>query len=137
MGEQGTALQAAALGEALLVGIAVGIYYDFFRIIRRIIHCRYANIVGQDIFFWVTTAIVVFFVTIKLNGGIVRIIFIALVLAGWLLYMATAGAVLMTAVDAVVRIVRKIYTRLHNILISHCEKNAKKRSLKQKTKKSD
>lgn len=130
----GLAAEAATLGEALLVGLIVGIYYDIFRIIRRIIHCRYANIVGQDIFFWVTSAIFVFFVTIKLNGGIVRIFFVAAALGGWLLYMATVGAVLMMVVDALVGFGRKMNTRLHKIVLSAGGKIAEKRSSKQKIK---
>ena len=83
MFEPGENIRAAILGEGLLTGAVMGIYYDFFRIIRRIIRCRYANIVGQDIFFWVTSAFFVFFTMIKLNGGQVRILFVLMVLAGW------------------------------------------------------
>jgi len=134
MYSQGIAAEAATLGEALLTGIAVGIYYDIFRIIRRIIHCRYANIVGQDIFFWVTSAIFVFFVTIKLNGGIVRIYFVAAVLGGWFIYMVTVGAIVMLVIEWLVRLTRKVYARLHNTVLSGWRKVTEKRESKQKIK---
>jgi len=134
MYSQGIAAEAATLGEALLTGIAVGIYYDIFRIIRRIIHCRYANIVGQDIFFWVTSAIFVFFVTIKLNGGIVGIYFVAAVLGGWFIYMVTVGAIVMLVIEWLVRLTRKVYARLHNTVLSGWRKVTEKRESKQKIK---
>lgn len=133
--QNGLGAEAATLGEALLTGMILGIYYDIFRIIRRIIRFGYANIVGQDVFFWTTSAIFTFFVTIRLNYGVVRIYFVAAVLGGWLLYLTTVGVVTMAVADALVRFGRGMVLRLHNIGQSAREKAAKKRELKQKKKK--
>ena len=91
--------QVVTVGQALLTGVIMGIYYDIFRIIRRIFTCRYATIVAQDLFFWVTSAVVVFFVCIWCTGGHLRVIFVLAVLIGWGAYAASIGAMLMVAVD--------------------------------------
>jgi len=130
------AFESAALGKALLTGAVMGIYYDVFRIIRRIIRCSYANILAQDLFFWVTSAIFVFFVTIKINGGIVRLIFVAAVLGGWMFYMFTVGTLVMSLVDGLVRIARGIIIGLHNKFISPAIKGVQNRYFKQKKEKS-
>ena len=136
MFEPGENIRAAILGEGLLTGAVMGIYYDFFRIIRRIIRCRYANIVGQDIFFWVTSAFFVFFTMIKLNGGQVRILFVLMVLAGWGFYMLSVGAVVMLLVEWGIKVFKIVFARLHNIVTSECKKRAEKHAVMQKTKKS-
>jgi len=113
--------QTLTVGQALLTGVAMGIYYDLFRIIRRIFACSYATIIAQDLFFWVTSAIGVFYFCIWCTGGILRVIFVLAALAGWGIYAATAGAVLLALVDraivccrAVKRNILDWYTRLHN-----------------------
>lgn len=130
------AFESAALGKALLTGAVMGVYYDVFRIIRRIIRCSYANILAQDLFFWVTSAVFVFFVTIKINGGVVRYIFIAAVLGGWIFYMMTIGALVMSLVDVLVRFARKIFAGLHNKCISPVVERLRSRYFKQKIEKS-
>lgn len=127
--------ESATLGKALLTGVVLGVYYDVFRIIRRIIPCNYANILAQDLFFWTTSAVFVFFVTIKLNGGVVRYIFIAAVLGGWVFYMLTFGAIVMAAVNFIVRVSSKMFTGLHNKCIIPMIENIKIRCVKKKIEK--
>ena len=128
--------ETATLGKALITGAVLGIYYDVFRIIRRIAPCNYANILTQDLFFWTTSAVVVFFVTIKLNGGVVRYIFIAAVLGGWAFYMLTLGSLVMAATGFIIRMGRKFLAGLHNKCVLPIVKSIKKFCVKQKTEKS-
>ena len=101
-------LEAAALGKALLVGAALGIYYDLFRILRRVFHFGYAMILGQDLLFWLTSAVGVFFGSVVVYEGQLRILFALAALAGWGIYTATAGALVMTVVDFVLSILRRV-----------------------------
>jgi len=126
MFEPGEGIHIALLGEALLLGLIMGVYYDIFRIIRRIIRCRYANIVGQDVFFWVTSAFMVFFVMIRLNSGQVRILFVAMVLVGWIFYMFTAGALVMYIVGWCIRGIKIISSGIHKTISSVCARNVGK-----------
>lgn len=109
--------QSVTVGQALLVGVIMGIYYDLFRIIRRIIPCGYASIVAQDVFFWVTSAIGVFFACIWCTGGTLRIIFVLAVLLGWGAYAATVGAVLIRTVELVMRGIGLVLHRIENKIL--------------------
>ena len=102
------ALEAAALGKALLAGAALGIYYDLFRILRRVFHFGYAMILGQDLIFWLTGAVGVFFGSVVVYGGQLRILFVLTALAGWGIYAATIGSILMAVVDFVLRLLNRV-----------------------------
>lgn len=106
--------QSMTVGQALLTGVIMGVYYDLFRIIRRIIPCGYASIVAQDVFFWVTSAVGVFFVCIWCTGGILRIIFVLAVLLGWGTYSATVGMLFVGAFGLVVRGVKMLISDLED-----------------------
>lgn len=110
-------LEAAVFGQALLTGVALGIYYDLYRILRRVFHFGYAMILGQDIIFWVTGAVGVFFSSVVATGGQLRIFFVMMALAGWGIYAATAGSLLMTVVDVIIRLLRRLYGAAEKRLI--------------------
>lgn len=99
---------AIALGNALLTGIAMGVYYDLFRILRRVFHFSYGTIVAQDVFFWLSGAVGVFFICIWSSGGVVRIFFVFAVLLSWLVYAMTIGSLLMFVADKVIAVIRLI-----------------------------
>ena len=90
-----------------LTGIAIGILFDFFRILRRSI--KTSNIVTyiQDILFWILTGIIVLYNIWYFNNGELRIfVFLGLIL-GILIYMATLSSIIV-----------KIFTRIMIFLIN-------------------
>lgn len=109
--------EAAVFGYALLTGAALGVYYDLYRILRRIFRCGYAMIVAQDILFWVTGAIGVFFSSMIATGGRLRIFYVLTALVGWGIYAATLGRLLMKLVDGVVRVVGGLLSLLNRVLV--------------------
>jgi len=110
-------LEAEALGWALLTGAALGVYYDLFRILRRVFPFGYAMIVGQDIFFWLSGAVGVFFGSVVVYQGQLRILFVLAALIGWGIYAATVGALLMTVADGIIGCTKKISRLMYNKLI--------------------
>lgn len=110
--------EAAALGYALLAGAAMGVYYDLFRILRRIFPFGYAMILAQDLFFWLTAAVGIFFCSIIVYEGQLRILFVMGALAGWGLYGATVGAAVMAVADTVIRAVRWLFSFFERRLLS-------------------
>ena len=97
---------ARVLGEVLLVGAAMGVYYDFFRVLRRVFRFGYTAVLAQDVFFFVTSAIAGFFVCIHISGGRMRAAYVLAMLAGWAVYAFTAGAVVMFVLDRVIEALR-------------------------------
>lgn len=100
--------EAAGIAEAAAIGILLGIYYDLFRILRRVFRFRYATIVFQDLFFFITSAIPVFFCVCYLCGGIVRIYIVVLALLCALLYCSTFGTVIVFLVSALLKFIGKV-----------------------------
>ena len=101
--------QTVLLGQAVIVGCAVGIFYDIFRIFRRIFPQRKATIVAQDILFWVVSAIPVFFAAVWFGNGFVRIYFIAAVLVSAWLYCSTIGAFAVSLTARAVNLAKKFF----------------------------
>lgn len=103
------AAEGLSLGQALLAGAVMGVYYDLFRILRRVFRFGYATIIAQDCFFWLTSAVGMFFAAIWVSGGTVRIYFVLVALLGWGFYAATVGALLMRIVSGLIAVLRRIY----------------------------
>ena len=77
-----------------LTGVAIGILFDFFRILRRSI--KTSNIVTyiQDILFWILTGIIVLYSIWYFNNGELRIfVFLGLII-GILIYMTTLSSII-------------------------------------------
>lgn len=111
-----------SLFEALLIGVAMGIYYDVFRFFRRIFKFSSFSVALQDIMFWVTSAVIVFFICIKLNGGFVRIYFIIFALLGWFVYFKTVGKIIFKIFDFIISIFNRIFAMSRRFLIKISEK---------------
>ena len=77
-----------------LTGVAIGILFDFFRILRRSI--KTSNLVTyiQDILFWILTGIIVLYSIWYFNNGELRIfVFLGLII-GILIYMTTLSSII-------------------------------------------
>lgn len=117
--------------QALAAGVLMGVYYDVFRLLRRMIHFDRISVALQDIFFWMTSAVYIFFVCIRLNNGYIRIYFILFAMIGWGIYYATAGRLLFLVFDCIIKVFSKILNGIRKFLISQAEKiyiNARRKS---------
>ena len=77
-----------------LTCVAIGILFDFFRILRRSI--KTSNLVTyiQDILFWILTGIIVLYSIWYFNNGELRIfVFLGLII-GILIYMTTLSSII-------------------------------------------
>ena len=90
-----------------LTGVAIGILFDFFRILRRSI--KTSNLVTyiQDILFWILTGIIVLYSIWYFNNGELRIFVFLVLIIGLLIYMTTLSSIIV-----------KIFTKLLVILIN-------------------
>lgn len=107
----------ASLVQALLTGLVMGIYYDVFRFLRRIFKFSAFSVAVQDMLFWISSAVAVFFVCVRLNGGFVRVYFVILALTGWWVYYQTAGKFIFILFDAVIKFFGRILDTIKHFLI--------------------
>ena len=99
---------ARVVGGMLLVGAAMGVFYDVFRVLRRFFRFGYSVIFAQDILFFCVSAVVVFFAATKMSGGRMRAAYALSALAGWLLYALSAGVPVMFLADGAAALMRSV-----------------------------
>lgn len=92
-----------------LTGIAIGVLFDFFRILRRTI--KTGNIITymEDILFWILTGFLVLYNIWYFNNGEIRIYMFLGIILGTLIYMSTLS-------NIVVKLFTKILSTIIKIL---------------------
>lgn len=112
----------ASMLQALLAGVAMGIYYDVFRFLRRIFKFDDLSVALQDLLFWITSAVFIFFICLKLNSGFIRIYFVIFTMIGWLCYFMTAGKMIFKIFDGIIKIFNRIFDTIQRKIISISER---------------
>jgi len=81
--------QAAAFLASAAFGAVLGIFFDIFRVLRRLFRHKTAATAAQDALFWVASTIVLFLLLLHLNNGEIRgYLFLGLLL-GAIIYNMT------------------------------------------------
>ena len=104
--------------SAIGVGVGLGLVYDFFRILRRVI--RHGDVwVGlEDVIFWVMSTIVVFLLLYEKNDGMLRAFaFLGIWVGIIIYYLLFSGFVIKLSV-LVLGTVRKGIAKVLNIFFS-------------------
>lgn len=104
--------------QALVAGAVWGVYYDVFRMLRRLIGFSRVSIALQDVFFWLTSAFCLFFVCIQLNNGFIRIYFILFAFVGWGIYFATLGKMISVIFGCIADFVGRIFEIVRTCVMS-------------------
>lgn len=120
--------QAAVFLQSLLVGAALGILYDVFRVSRVAFPTAYGVVFAEDVLFFLICAIVTFFFGLSAIDGSLRVFLIIGELLGAVLYYFTLGRLVMgvskkiiAAIKAVLsfifrRILRPVWLLIYNII---------------------
>ena len=93
-----------------LTGVIIGILFDFFRILRRIIKTSNFITYVEDILFWILTGFLILYNIWYFNNGEIRIYMFLGIILGVLIYMLTLSSILI-----------KIFSKLFRILINVLE----------------
>jgi len=93
-----------------MTGVAIGILFDIFRILRRTI--RTSNIITyiEDVLFWILTGLLILYNIWYFNDGEIRIFMFLGIILGILIYMSTLS-----------NIVIKIFSKILNTTIKVLE----------------
>lgn len=108
--------------QALVTGVLLGVYYDAFRLLRRMISFTDISVAFQDIVFWLTSAVYIFFVCVRLNNGYIRIYFVFFALVGWGLYYFTCGKLVFKVLDIILGFFHRLSKTAKNKILSMMEK---------------
>ena len=101
--------QLGGFGIFCLFGMALGVYYTVFKLLRHFIRYSRRAIFFQDLFFFVTSAIVTFMLLMNVTNGEVRGYILLAVFLGFLAYYFTLGLPIFLAGRFVIDLFRKGY----------------------------
>jgi len=80
------------LFHSFLMGILITVLYDFLRILRRIIPHNILAVSLEDFLYWTACSLLIFYMLIQENNGVLRWFSVAGAMAGMFLYKMTLGA---------------------------------------------
>jgi len=91
-----------------MTGVAIGILFDFFRILRRSI--KTSNIITyiEDVLFWILTGLLVLYNIWYFNNGEIRIFMFLGIILGVLIYMSTLSNIIVKIFSTILQTIIKI-----------------------------
>lgn len=105
------------LGIFILSGIIIGVFFDFFRILRRSFKTSDIITYIEDILFWIITGLFLLFVLFKINDGQIRFYNIIGITIGVILYMIFVSKIFISISVKIVIIFKKVIIKILNILL--------------------
>lgn len=79
------------IGSSILLGIAMAVVYDVFRILRTAFHHNTIALSTEDLLFFICIIFPVFNFTLKINNGVFRVYLVLGVIFGFMVYRETLG----------------------------------------------
>lgn len=109
--------QARLFLISVIFGFIIGFGYDWLRIFRRII--KHFNFITQleDIFYWIISGFLLFFVMLKENNGEIRAFLILGAFIGMLLYFLIISPLFLNISIAIVNFIKKILSLIFTIIL--------------------
>lgn len=91
-----------------LTGVAIGILFDFFRILRRTI--KTSNIITyiEDVLFWILAGLLILYNIWFFNNGEIRIYMFLGIILGVLIYMSTLSTILIKIFSSILQTIINI-----------------------------
>ena len=91
-----------------LTGVAIGILFDFFRILRRTIKTNNIITYIEDILFWILTGLLLLFNIWFFNNGEIRVYMFLGIILGVLIYMSTLSNILIKVFSKILQTIIKV-----------------------------
>lgn len=91
------------------MGFLLGAYYDLFRVIRLVMRPGKRAIFFQDVFFFLSSAVVTFLFSLSVMDGELRFYLFLGLIAGFFAYYFTIGRVVVRSAKAVVAAFLKVW----------------------------
>ena len=99
-----------------LTGVAIGILFDFFRILRK--SFKTADIITyiEDVLFWILTGVLVLYNIWYFNNGEIRIFMFLSIIIGIMIYMLTLSSIIIKIIYLILDILKKVMNKLLKVL---------------------
>ncbi len=112
-----------------IIGIIIGIVFDFFRVIRKTFKASDVSTFIQDIMFLVFSGYLIITSIIKINGGEVRLFLFLGIVFGCIIYTLTISNICVIIFLVFVKICKRILKfpyKCYNSIIKHNKQKEKK-----------
>ncbi len=110
--------QTVSFLQSLLLGGALGLLYDGFRILRLIIPSGKVISFFEDIVYFLLCGFISFAFLLAVNNGVIRAYLLAGELLGAALYYFTLGKCIYRIADKIIALVRKFLALLYRVFLS-------------------
>lgn len=101
-----------------LTGVAIGILFDFFRILRRTIKTNNIVTYIEDVLFWILTGLLILYNIWFFNNGEIRIYMFLGIILGVLIYMSTLSNILIKIFSKILQTIIKVLELPFKTIIS-------------------
>lgn len=105
------------LGIFILSGIIIGVFFDFFRILRRSFKTSDIITYIEDILFWIITGLFLLFVLFKINDGQIRFYNIIGLAIGVILYIIFVSKIFINISVKIITLLKNIIIKVLNIIL--------------------
>jgi len=109
--------QAWLFLSAVMVGAAIGLFYDAFRVLRKTARHNRLAVQIEDFIFWVAATGLTFYYMLHRSYGEIRVFTLIGVAVGVLLYFVTVSRWVVTAFVAVVNYLKRVVTVAVRIIL--------------------
>ncbi|MCL2405832.1 MAG: spore cortex biosynthesis protein YabQ [Defluviitaleaceae bacterium] len=109
--------QAWLFLSTVIVGAAIGLFYDAFRVLRKTARHNKLAVTLEDLFFWVTATGLTFYYMLHRSYGEIRLFTLLGIACGILLYFATVSRWVVVVLVAVVNYLKRVVTTVVRILL--------------------
>lgn len=103
-------------------GIIIGLLFDFFRILRKIIKTNNIFTYLEDIIFWILTGIIILYSIYYFNNGEIRIYMFIGIILGILSYILTISKYIISFFVSITEFIIKIINYIINVIFSPIKK---------------
>lgn len=100
--------QTAVFFHSLLLGVAVGCFYDLFRITRIAFLIPAPLVMVEDLLFFLFSSVVLFGFMLEHSFGQIRYFILLGAALGWILYYNTVGSLVMKCSARIIRAARAV-----------------------------
>ncbi|MGN0435694.1 MAG: spore cortex biosynthesis protein YabQ [Wujia sp.] len=92
---------------SFIVGVLMGVSYDFLRVIRRVVLHGIVAISIEDIIYWILWTYLLVCILQSYNRGELRLYIILAIILGLVIYINTIGCVFMKLINYILKQIRK------------------------------
>ena len=100
----------------ILNGFAIGLIFDFFRILRKSFKTNDIITYIEDILFWIITGLIILYTTFIFNNGEIRLFMFLALFLGVFIYILLFSNIIIQCNVKIIKTIKNILSKIINII---------------------